>query len=106
MQRPDPDNLFPQNFDGHIIKGFCELVVPFKIADLKAKGGPNDFQWDWVQSFGDTLGERGDILLYKSDKKGETASIFNQFTYALAIMAFAPGGVRFAGLHFEVTPAT
>lgn len=76
-------------------------AVPLNIADLKAKGGPNDFQWDWAREFADDLGSLGDILQFKGERKGETASVMNRFVYALAIMSFAPGGVDFAGLHFE-----
>lgn len=79
-------------------------AVPLNIAELKAKGGPNDFQWDWARDFSDELGSRGDILQWKSEKKGETATMFNQFAYALSIMAFLPGGVEFAGMKFEANP--
>lgn len=76
-------------------------AVPLNIADIKAKGGPNDFQWDWAREFADDLGSLGDILQFKGERKGETATVMNRFVYALAIMSFAPGGVNFAGLHFE-----
>lgn len=76
-------------------------AVPLNIADLKAKGGPNDFQWDWAREFADDLGSLGDILQFKGERKGEAATMMNRFAYALAIMAFAPGGVTFADLHFE-----
>lgn len=79
------------------------IAVPLQIAKLQEKGGPNRWQWEWVRDFADELGSKGDILQFKSDTKGETANVFNNFAYALAIMSFAPGGVRFAGLHFETT---
>lgn len=80
-----------------------QTAVPLNIAEIKAKGGPNDFQWDWAREFADELGERGDILQFKGEKPGQAATIMNRFSYALAVMAFAPGGVTFAGLHFEAT---
>lgn len=78
-----------------------QTAVPLNIAEIKAKGGPNDFQWDWAREFADDLGSMGDILQFKGEKPGQTAAVMNRFTYALAIMSFAPGGVDFAGLHFE-----
>lgn len=80
-----------------------QIAVPLKIAEIRAKGGPNDFQWEWARDFADELGERGDVLQFKGQRKGETATIFSRFAFALAIMAFVPGGVKFAGLHFEAT---
>lgn len=80
-----------------------QIAVPLQIAEIRAKGGPNDFQWEWARDFADELGERGDILQFKGERKGETATIFSRFAFALAIMAFVPGGVKFAGLHFEAT---
>ena len=78
-----------------------QTAVPLNIAEIKAKGGPNDFQWDWAREFADELGSLGDILQFKGEKPGQTANVMNRFTYALAILAFAPGGVTFAELHFE-----
>lgn len=80
-----------------------QTAVPLNIAQIRAKGGPNDMQWDWAREFADELGERGDILQFGGERKGEAATMMNRFTYALAILAFAPGGVNFVGLHFEVT---
>jgi len=80
-----------------------QTAVPLNIAEIKAKGGPNDMQWDWGREFADELGSMGDILQFKGERKGEAATMMNRFTYALAILAFAPGGVNFAGLHFEAT---
>jgi hypothetical protein len=77
-----------------------QLSVPLIIDDLRRQGGPNNFQWDWVRDFADELAARGDILQFKGER-GETAIIFNRFAYALAILAFLPGGVRFAEMHFE-----
>ncbi len=47
------------------------------------------------------LAEKGDILLYRGAKRGQTAAVFNAVAFALAVLAFQPGGVTFAGHHFE-----
>lgn len=44
----------------------------------------------------------GDALLYKS-RAGATAEAFIHLAEGLAIAAFVPGGVDFAGMHFEYT---
>jgi hypothetical protein len=49
----------------------------------------------------DVIASRGDQILYRSEKKGGTAVAFNHLAEALAILAFSPGGVTFAGQHWE-----
>jgi hypothetical protein len=44
--------------------------------------------------------ERGDILLYRSKKKGETAAAFNTAAKGIAALSFHPGGFRAFGLHW------
>ena len=81
-----------------------QAAVPLEIAKLRQRGGPNDFQWEWVADFAEELAERADILLFRGERKGETATMLNRLVFALAVMAFAPGGVTLAGLHFEARP--
>lgn len=50
---------------------------------------------------GQIIAEKGDIIQYRSKKKGETAKAFNALAKGLAICAFQPGGVNFRGMHFE-----
>jgi len=47
------------------------------------------------------VAEKGDVLQFKSKKRGETAKAFDALAEGLAILSFAPGGVRFSGVHFE-----
>lgn len=46
------------------------------------------------------IAEKGDILLFKSSKKGETAQAFAKLAIGVAIASFAIGGVRLFGLHY------
>lgn len=61
--------------------------------------------WDFIREripiCVEVIASHGDNLLYRSKKKGETAEAFNRFAEGLAILSFAPGGVKFLGLHFE-----
>jgi hypothetical protein len=50
------------------------------------------------------VAEKGDVILYRSNKKGETAKAFNALARGLAALAFQPSGVTFLGMKFEVTP--
>ncbi len=75
--------------------------VPWLIQDFERIGGPTDIDVKRVRSYSHILGAEGDTILYKSNKKGQTARNTNILCEALAVMAFCPGGVTFAGLHFE-----
>jgi hypothetical protein len=50
----------------------------------------------------DVIASQGDIILYRSSKKGETAKAFNELAKGLAVLAYQPGGVEIFGLHFCV----
>ncbi len=50
---------------------------------------------------GQIVAEKGDIIQFKSKKRGETAAAFNALAEGLACLAFTVGGVRFMDLHFE-----
>jgi hypothetical protein len=52
---------------------------------------------------GQIVAEKGDVLQFRSKKKGESANAFNALAEGLAVLAFAPGGVKFMGLTFEAT---
>jgi hypothetical protein len=46
------------------------------------------------------IAEHGDDILYRSPRKGETATAFNALARGLACAAYQPGGVTFKGTHF------
>ena len=47
------------------------------------------------------VAEKGDILQFKSKKRGETAAAFNALAEGVAALSFCPGGVTFLGDHWE-----
>lgn len=98
-----PEQKQQRSLREEIFRLTLQTAVPLNVAQIRGKGGPNAFQWDWAREFADELGARGDILQFNGERKGEAATLMNRLAYVLAIMAFAPGGVDFAELHFEVT---
>jgi len=76
-------------------------AIPLKIAEYKCRGGPTDDDVRRVRGYADTIAERADNLLYRGKKPGEAAALFNQLADGLAVLAFCPGGVRFAGERYE-----
>lgn len=80
-----------------------EAAVTLEILELKKRGGHDaitDWQLEQVREYSDQLGSEGDTLLFKVP--GQTAQNFTRLSECLAIMAFQPGGVKIAHLHFEV----
>lgn len=82
-----------------LLKLTLEVAVPLWIDKLQKQ------LWSEVMVRKDeaaqTVAEKGDIILYKSKKPGQTAKAFNALAEGVAILAFAPGGVKVFGLHFE-----
>lgn len=76
-------------------------AVPLYIAEIKQRGGLSQADMDRLPSISQLLGEQGDMLLFKSTKPGQTAHVLNEVAFGLAVLAFAPGGVRFGTMRFE-----
>jgi hypothetical protein len=73
--------------------------VPLWIAEIKRES------WDRLQerarSCSQVLAEKGDIILYRGKKAGESAQAFDRLAEGLACLAFAPGGVKAFGNHWQ-----
>ena len=82
-----------------LLKLSIEVAVPLWIDRLKHLSFRYRQQRGAICS--QHVAEKGDIILYKSKKAGESAEAFNRLAEGIAILAFAPGGVTFCGLHFE-----
>jgi hypothetical protein len=71
------------------------------ILELKRHGGPSDEDISSCRDFAQELGEKGDILLFKGSKPGESAEMFNKLARAIAILSFCPGGVCVFGHRYD-----
>lgn len=88
--------------DSGLLKSTLSVAVPLWIervrgyseADRLARG----------RQCAQAVAERGDRVLYRSNKRGETAAAFNALAEGIACAAFQPGGIRAFGLHFEAEP--
>jgi hypothetical protein len=78
------------------------LAVPLRIGEIQQCGGPKDIDWEEARATADVLASNGDILQFGAHKPGLVANRMTCLARALAVMAFVPGGVRFAEMHFEV----
>jgi hypothetical protein len=62
-----------------------------------------DMDLDQARGFATDLGSRGDVLM-DGGKKSEAADLFNRLAHALAVLAFAPGGVKVFGHYWKADP--
>lgn len=74
------------------------LAVPLHIYEIRNWSVYNRIHE--AQNCVDEVASKGDILQFGSKKKGETARAFNRLARGLALLAYQPGGVDFAGEHW------
>ena len=82
----------------------AEMIVPavfLQVMELEKRGGPSAADMEKARETSDRLGDHGDILLHGGGRKGECADLFNRTAHAIAVLAYAPGGVELFGKHFE-----
>ena len=76
-----------------------ECAVPLWVARLQLQ--PLDRLLARAPELANIIAEKGDVIQFRSKKRGETANAFNALAEAIAILSFSPGGVKFAGSHWE-----
>lgn len=77
--------------------GLLEVAVPMWILNLQ--GHSPEQRIAIARRCADEVGSHGDTLMF-GGKKGEAARIFNTLAEGLAVAAYQPGGVTFAGRHW------
>lgn len=87
--------------DSHLLASALAAAVPIHMMNLHQQGGPTDSDMGRLAPLAQALGEHGDILLFGGGKEGDAADLFNQLAFALAVLSYAPGGVKAFGSHWE-----
>jgi hypothetical protein len=77
-----------------------DAAVPLWI--LKHKDTCPDDRMYRAHYLADIIAGEGDNILFRGPKAGDTARAFNALAEGLALMAYVPGGVTFAGRHWVV----
>ena len=77
------------------------VAVPIAIERLRARGGPTDKDHAWAQRRLGEIQEAGAGHAVTFYDKGKTKKEMVWLTDVLAILAFVPGGVQFAGQYFD-----
>jgi len=74
-------------------------AVPLWIEELRRR--PWSYVAERARACAQEVAEHGDVVMYRSKKKGQSAAAFNRLAEGVACLAFAPGGVKTMGMHFE-----
>jgi len=82
-----------------LLRIHVEAMVPLRVAEL-SRLSFGEIQTLAVESV-DVVAEKGDVILYRGKKKGETSKAVCSLVTGLACLSFSPGGVSFLGLRFE-----
>ncbi len=76
-----------------------QVAVPLWVQRLR------NYNWAHIEKRGKEcaqhIAEHGDNILYLSKQPGATADAFNRLAEGIACLSFAPGGVKFMGVHWE-----
>ena len=85
--------------DDALLKASLEMAVPLQCWEIKRL--TFEERREIAERAVQMITEKGDLILYRSKKKGETAKAWAALVKGLACLAFMPGGVKVFGIHFE-----
>ena len=89
-----------ENYTESLIRKSLICAVPLWVNELKKA----DYTYikEEQKRISRVIGSKGDIILYKSKKNGETAKAFNDFAKGVAILAMiAEDGIEIFGAKFD-----
>lgn len=95
------ENLKNSSINNELLLMTIEIGLIPAVAAIKKQGCLLDYQIEQARSFASELAEKGDVIFYKSSKKGETAMLVSKLIKYIAIASFLPGGIKFCGIRYE-----
>lgn len=82
-----------------------DAAVELRILELTRAGGPDEDDFARVRANARIVASASDVMMFGSKgEPGKAAEVFAVVADALAVMAFVPGGVKFAGRHWASGP--
>lgn len=82
-----------------VLQEFLQAAVP--LWTMRFKELPWEDLKEVMKEAERVLEESGELAVFVTVKKGETAKIFNAVARAIAALSFVPGGIDIFGRHFE-----
>lgn len=81
-----------------------EALIDLYVWDLRSRGGPSSADFATARDVGERLAFTGDVFQWPDPKAEIQPPTPKQIAKALACGAWCPGGLNFAGRHWEVKP--
>lgn len=94
------DQFQPGGATYELLRISLQAAVPLWIMRFQeqAQHLPQSAMWDLLidraKECSKVIAEKGDNILFRSEKKGETADAFNHLAEGIACLSFCPGGVK------------
>ena len=85
-----------------ILKIALETSVTLMIEEMKSGRRTSELTPEQTSRVASLITEHGDKMLYRPDKKGQGAEVFNELANVIACLAFQPNGITIFDMHFEV----
>jgi hypothetical protein len=86
-----------------LLAATLEVAVPMWIEQMRS--WPPERVQARAKELAPVIASTADNVLFRGKKRGQTAEAFNRLAEGVACLAFAPGGVKIFGLHFEANPS-
>lgn len=100
MNITNQGNISQEEF---LLRTHLSAMVPIAMMELQAKGGPDDLDFERVRTYTTEIGAKGDAILYPVKTRGQSAEMVTKLVEAIAVLAFAPGGINIFGMHFNAS---
>jgi hypothetical protein len=81
-----------------------ELSVRMRLSELKLTTWEEQIQAGRHQELAQIIAEKGDTIMFRGKKKGESAAAFNALAESIAMACLVPGGIRFMGYWWTADP--
>ena len=98
-ERKSPHDLTPP----HLL-GLLELSVRMRLSTMTSQQALDAIHAGRCQELAQVIGEKGDVIMFKGKKQGESAAAFNALAEAITFGTLVPGGIRFLGYQWVAEP--
>jgi len=84
-----------------LLRSAVAAAVPLWIVELAKRHDLGTYMGQRGPEIASLLAEKGDLLLFRGKKKGESAAVFSALAEGIALGSFCPGGIAVFGDHYD-----
>lgn len=91
-----------QQMNEALLAAALGAAVPLWVDQIIREDWPDDRRRREADECSTVVASKGDIIMFRGAKKGETATAFNALAKGVALLSFSPGGVVAFGTRYAV----